>query len=93
MAKKKAADAELTEEVFVYLGPSIRGVIQHGSIYRGTRGSVELRLFGAIAKYPDIRRLIISAEKVSAIKEKIKKGVGAEYNAYRRINAAKEVTC
>ena len=44
MAKK----ITVKDGVFVYIGPSIRGVIQQGSIYRGQRENVLASLSFAI---------------------------------------------
>jgi hypothetical protein len=49
----------------VYIGPSIRGVIQSGTIYNGSRKKTEAFLSPAIEKYPLIAKLI-STEKTFA---------------------------
>lgn len=81
---KKAVKAE-QESVFVYLGPSIRGVIQNGSIYRGTRSGVVESLKAAINAYPKIERLLIEDVEIAAAKEKIKKGGNALSLAYQSL--------
>ena len=42
----------------VYIGPTIRGVIQSNTIYPGSKQDVEKRLEEAIEKYPLIAKLI-----------------------------------
>lgn len=42
----------------VYIGPSIRGVIQSNTIFPGTKPEVEKRLTDAIERYPLIAKLI-----------------------------------
>lgn len=42
----------------VYLGPSIRGVVQNGTIYSGTKEEILEFLAPAIEKYPRIADLI-----------------------------------
>ena len=55
-----------------YLGPSIRGVVQNGTIYDGTPESVRLQLAPAIAKYPRIEKLIIAGDELPQAREMLK---------------------
>ena len=83
---KKTAKAE-KKSVFVYLGPSIRGVIQNGTIYHGTRTQIIETLKSAIEKHPMIERLIIEDVNVAAAKVKIRNGGSALSIAYKRLLA------
>lgn len=83
---KKAVKAE-PESVFVYLGPSIRGVIQNGSIYRGTRTEVVESLKAAIEVYPKIERLLFGDVEIAAAKEKLRNGGNALSLAYQSLLA------
>lgn len=56
----------MVDTIHVYIGPSIRGVIQKGTIYPGTRADVEAFLESAIQKYPRIKTLIVSGETLAA---------------------------
>lgn len=85
MAKKTAEK----DGVFIYLGPSIRGVIQKGSIYRGTRASVLSSLAFAIEKYPKIERLIVADNEIVSAKQKIAVGGNSLSNAYRALSDTK----
>lgn len=85
MAKKTA----VKDGVFIYLGPSIRGVIQKGSIYRGTRESVLSSLAFAIEKYPKIERLIVADNEIVSAKQKIAVGGNSLSNAYRELSDTK----
>lgn len=49
----------------VYIGPSIRGVIQSNTIYPGTKQEVQKHLADAIERYPLIAKLI-STDKTFA---------------------------
>lgn len=69
--------------VFIYIGPSIRGVIQKGSIYRGTRTNVIASLAFAIEQYPKIERLIVADTDIVSAKQKIAVGGNSLSNAYR----------
>ncbi len=62
----------MVDSVYVYIGPSIRGVIQRGTIYPGTRQEVIEALDSAIQKYPRIRNLIVSGETLAADRISVK---------------------
>lgn len=85
MAKKVAAK----DGVYVYIGPSIKGVIQHGSIYRGTRESVLSSLTFATEKHPKIARLIVADCDIVSAKQKITVGGNSLSNAFRELSGTK----
>lgn len=97
MAKKntvaKAATSTtkttVKDGVYVYIGPSIRGVIQKGSIYRGTRESVLASLDSALKEYPKIERLIVADTEIVSAKNKISIGGNSLSNAYRALSENK----
>lgn len=68
--------------VFVYIGPSLRGVISYGTIYTGKRSEVIARLSGVISAYPQIERLIVEDNEVAAARKKIKAGASLLAAAY-----------
>ncbi len=47
-----------------YIGPSIRGVVQNGTIYSGTKEEILEFLAPAIEKYPRIADLVISGDEL-----------------------------
>lgn len=55
-----------------YLGPSIRGVVQNGTIYEGTKETVIGLLAGQIEQYPRIAKLIIPGDELPEARVKIK---------------------
>ena len=103
MVKKPKAEAaeaavEAVEEVekaepvkedgfFVYLGPSIRGVIQTASIYTGTRAEAEQFLAGAIEKFPRIKQLLISDKTLPEDRAKVKTPGNYLNEVYRKLVA------
>lgn len=102
MVKKPKAEAEekveAIEEVekaepvkedgfFVYLGPSIRGVIQNASIYKGTRAEVEQFLAGAIERFPRIKQLLISDKTLPEDRAKVKAPGNYLNEMYRKLVA------
>ena len=70
-----------------YLGPSIRGVVQNGTIYEGTLQSVLQFLAPAIEKYPRIGKLIVSGDDLPVAREKIKTKGNYLYEENRRFVA------
>lgn len=62
----------MVESVYVYIGPSIKGVIQKGTIYPGSRQEVIAVLDRAIQKYPRIRNLIVSGDTLAVDRISVK---------------------
>ena len=56
----------------MYLGPTIRGVIQHASIYAGTVEDAAKELDMQIKKYPRIKALLIPEATLPEDRVKIK---------------------
>ncbi len=59
--------------VFVYLGPSIRGVINNGSVFSGTKSEISERIPRCDFN-PQIEKLIVPDHEIAAVKAKIKNG-------------------
>lgn len=72
---------------FVYLGPNVRGVVQNGAIYEGSRNEVEAFLFSAIERFPQIRIMLISSETLAEDRIKIKTPGNYLYEEYRKFVA------
>lgn len=70
---------------YCYIGPSITGLIQHGTIYRGTRKTALAAAAAAVEKYPLIKTLIVSGDKLPEARLKVKRPGNALYKNYQRI--------
>ena len=70
---------------YCYIGPSITGLIQRGTIYRGTRKKALAKWDEAIKKYPLIKTLIVSGDKLPEARLKVKKPGNALYKNYQRV--------
>lgn len=70
---------------FVYLGPTIMGVIQNASIYTGTRDDVEKKLARVIAKYPRVKVLLIPGDAIVQGRDDVTKPGTRLYAEYRRM--------
>ena len=82
---KAPAKATEPERVYVYIGPSIRGVIQNATIYHGKRSEVFGQLSGAIGTYPEIETLIVEDTELASAREKIRAGGNAYSIAYKSL--------
>ena len=85
--EKKAVAPKKDRGFLVYLGPSIRGVIQTATIYEGTRAEVEEFLAGPIERYPKIKRLLVSGETLAEDRIKVKTPGNGLYAAYMKLVA------
>ena len=85
--EKKAAAPKKEAGFFVYLGPSIRGVIQTATIFTGTREEVEEFLAGPIERYPRIKRLLVSGDTLPEDRINVKTPGNGLYAAYQKLVA------
>lgn len=83
-AQKQKPDAE-SAGFFCYIGPTIRGLIQTGAVYVGTRENALKAASAAIERHPLIRTLIVPGETLAADRINIKKPGTALYVNYRRV--------
>lgn len=77
--------AESSGGICVYLGPSIHGVIQSGTVYGGTKGEVKEQLAAVIKEYPLIARLIVTGETLAGDRIKVKTPGSLLNNAYKKL--------
>lgn len=70
-----------------YLGPTIRGVVQNGTIYEGGLDEVLALLAPAIERYPLIAKLISAGDDLPANRERIKTKGTYLYDVNRRFIA------
>lgn len=75
-AAKPRKDTEkavaISDGIFMYLGPSIRGVVQSGSIYRGTREQICDALAPAIKKFPEIEKFVFADAEIATARKQIR---------------------
>ena len=81
-APKKVAD---TGGFCVYLGPTMMGVIQRGTIYRGGRKEVLDSLAPVIEQHPLIASLVVSDETLPADRIKVKTPGNLLYVNYHKL--------
>lgn len=88
VAAKEPADN--SGGICVYLGPSIHGVIQSGTVYGGTKSEVESQLAAAIQRYPLIAALIVTGETLAADRIKAKTPGTLLSNAYMKLASGRK---
>ena len=69
----------------VYLGPSITGVIQNGTVYCGTKAKVLTKLETVIKKYPLVSSLIVPDKTLSEDRIKVKTPGNILYVNYKKL--------
>lgn len=84
--------AESEARIWVYLGPSIRGTVTNGRVFRGSRAEVIKSLENGIKEYPQIERLIVADREVAKARNdlKNKRGIYIPYEALVRKITGKE---
>ncbi len=71
---------------YCYIGPNITGLIQNGTIYRGTRSAALTAAAAAIEKHPLVKSLIVSGDELPEARLKVKRPGNALYQNYRKIS-------
>ena len=71
--------------VYVYIGPNIKGLIQTGSIYRGTREDAHKAAAAAIEKHPKVKSLIVAGDVLPEARLKVKTPGNALYANYQKL--------
>ncbi len=86
-----APQAETVEEdkIYVYLGPTIGGLIQKGSIYKAKNKDSIAEIALAVEKIPAIKKLVVQDINIRATQAKLNDGsTNAMTNAVKEIQQA-----
>lgn len=78
--RQEMANNSDTEETYIYIGPTTRGLIEN-TIVKGTRESVEEYLKDVIAEIPQVKMLIVPTESLAVNRAKAKQA-GTLLNKY-----------
>lgn len=84
-ADKPEAAREAVSGFYCYIGPNLKGLIQTGTIFRGTRAQAEGKAAAAIAAHPEVRGLIVPGEKLDSLRLKVKTPGNALYNSFKTL--------
>ena len=74
----------------VYLGPSIRGVIQSGTVYRGGKAAVLKEIAPALERYPLIASLIVTSNTLPVDRIKVKTAGNLLNVNYKKLASGKK---
>ena len=86
----KQEKAERNESGFYcYIGPTLKNLIQTGTIYRGTRRQALARAAEAIKAQPLVKTLIVSGDALPTARIKVKTPGNVLYANYQKL-AGKE---
>ena len=70
---------------YIYLGPTIKGLIRNTDMYRGNRANALKEAQPAIQKYPLIKTLIVSGDYLPTARLKIKTPGNALHANYTKL--------
>lgn len=94
--KAKAKAASGSGGFCAYIGPTIRGLIQHGTIYEGSKRDVLKcpAMRRAVDAYPEIAGLLVPGDTLAEARRKIKTPGSLLYVQYKALanRAIKEET-
>lgn len=71
--------------ISVYLGPTIRGIIQKGQIFSGTKEEVLASLVPAAADYPGIAGLLVTGEELPEARIQVRTAGTLLYTRYHEL--------
>jgi hypothetical protein len=70
---------------YIYIGPSIKGLIHSGKIFRGDRASALAAAGKAIQAQPEVKTLIVSGDYLPQARQKVKEPGNILYASYRKL--------
>ena len=83
--EKKSRAGTCPSGFYIYIGPSIRGLLQTGTIFRGSKAHARRMAQKAIEKQPLVKTLIVSGDCLPEARLKVKTPGNALYANYRKI--------
>ena len=82
----KPVEKGVTETpISAYLGPTIRGIIQKGQIFSGTKEEVLASLVPAAADYPGIAGLLVTGEELPEARIQVRTAGTLLYTRYHEL--------
>lgn len=84
-AARSRAEQDGKSGIYMYIGPNIKGLIQTGTIYRGTREDAFSKAGQAIAKHPLVKSLIVSGEALPLARIRVRTPGNVLYTNYQKL--------
>ena len=69
----------------IYIGPNLKGLLQTGTIFRGTREEAYRKAAAAIEKYPLVKSLIVTGDRLPKARLEVKTPGTALYAKYKKL--------
>ena len=85
---EKAAETPVHNKsgFYCYIGPNLKGLIQNGDIFRGTKKEALARAAAAVEAQPLVKMLIVSGDVLDSARIKVKKPGNVLYDSYRKLS-------
>ncbi len=74
--------------LYFYVGPTLQGLIRNGDMFRGDTAAAVKAAKDAVAKYPEVKALIVSAEAFPSARLRVKEPGNALYASYQKVARA-----
>lgn len=87
--KKRVRTEKNNSGFYCYIGPSLKKLIQTGTVYRGTQEEALAKAAEAIEAQPLVKTLIVAGDNLPAARNKVKTPGNALYVSYQQL-AGKE---
>lgn len=89
--ENKVSKENKTDKIYVYIGPSIRGVVNNGRIFKGSIDGIKKELIAAVQingiedKMPKIERLLVQDKDLSSAKQKLSENGNVLSEAFKEL--------
>lgn len=80
-----AAGAAVPAGIWVYIGPSLRGLVATGKLYRGTRAEALEQAAAILARAPEAGRLIVPGKALTQARARARTPGNALYETYQAL--------
>lgn len=70
---------------YFYIGPNLKGLLQTGTLFRGTRAEALKAAAAAIEKHPAVKTLIVSGDALPELRRKVRTPGNALYASYQKL--------
>lgn len=84
-AAASAAAKKNESGFYIYIGPNIKGLIQTGTIYRGSRTHALRMAATAVKSHPKVKSLIVAGDVLPEARLKVKTPGNALYANYQKL--------
>ena len=88
---KQQPEANQDDKLYVYIGPSLRGIVTFGECYHGTADEIQEKVRTLAKIVPEARMLVVPVEQLAVSRKETETPGRALYHAYHAVlNSKKE---